>query len=53
MRSLAAAVLGATHIRKPVLIPMERAHPAQLAVIDALPSRRKGQYPPGTVLKFL
>jgi hypothetical protein len=42
-----------THLRKLVLIPMEQAHPAQLTVVDALPARRKGQYPPGTVLKFL
>jgi three-Cys-motif partner protein len=42
-----------THLRKPVLIPMEKADPPGIAVVDAPRGRKRGQYPPGTVMKFL
>lgn len=39
-----------THIKKPVLIPMEKA--GELTVVKAKPGRRPFTYPDGTVLKF-
>jgi hypothetical protein len=42
-----------THIRKPVLAPMERSTPADIEVIGAGSARRRGQYPTGTVIRFL
>jgi len=42
-----------THYKRPVLIPMEKADPPQVIVPAAPPGRRRFQYPPGTVLRFL
>lgn len=42
-----------THYKKPVLIPMEKADPPQVVVISASPARKRFQYPPGTVVRFL
>jgi three-Cys-motif partner protein len=42
-----------THIKKPVLIPMENAAPPELQVVQAPPSRRRGKYPSGTVIRFV
>jgi hypothetical protein len=42
-----------THYKRPVLIPMEKADPPQLVVSGAPPGRKRYQYPPATVLRFL
>jgi hypothetical protein len=42
-----------THIKKPVLVPMENAAPPELQVVHAPLSRRRGKYPKNTVIRFL
>jgi three-Cys-motif partner protein len=42
-----------THLRKPILVPMEKAIPPGIAVISAPSKRKRGQFPPGTVIKFV
>ncbi len=39
-----------THIRKNVLVPMEKE--GTVSLVDPKPDRRKGTYPDGTLLKF-
>ncbi len=40
-----------THVKKPVLVPMEGE--GTVTVVNPKPGRRKGWYPEGTVLRFL
>jgi len=42
-----------THLRKTILVPMEKAIPPGIEAVQAPPSRRRGQYPKGTVIRFL
>jgi hypothetical protein len=42
-----------THLRRAVLVPMEKANPPEIEVVRAPVGRRRSFFPPGTVLRFL
>lgn len=50
---LAETAFRETHIKGPVLKPMETAPSPELRVISPKPGRRVGTYPDGTVIEFL
>jgi three-Cys-motif partner protein len=43
----------ATHLRRRVLAPMERERPPLIEVPSSRPGRRRGQFPPGTRIRFV
>jgi hypothetical protein len=41
-----------THLRKSVLLPMEKAVPPELEIVSAPASRKRSFFPPGTTLRM-
>ncbi len=41
-----------THLRKTVLIPMEKAVPPELEIVSAPTSRKRSFFPAGTILRL-